>query len=65
MNQVRDYRYKIHIQHLLVTLLTTATLKCSRQHSLMCLCSPILGNNLPGGSLDDLKNLRNNLTALA
>lgn len=36
MNQVRDYRYKIHMQHLLVTLLTTATLECSRQHSLMC-----------------------------
>lgn len=52
MNQVRDYRYKIHIQHLLVTLMTTATLKCNYQHSLTSLCAPILGNNLPGGSLE-------------
>ena len=52
MNQVRDYRYKIHIQHLLVTLLTTATLKCSRQHSPICLRAPVLGNDLPGGSLE-------------
>lgn len=52
MNQVRDYRYKIHIQHLLVTLMTTATLKCNRQHSLMSLRAPILGNDLLGGSLE-------------